>query len=354
MGSNSTGRILTLTTFGESHGLALGGILDGFPSKILVNEEFIQSEMERRRGGKNRFSTQRSEEDRVKILSGVFEGRSTGAPIAFIIENSNQRSRDYSNIKDVFRPSHADYTYFKKWENVDYRGGGRSSGRETAIRVAGGAFAKLFLKEKGIEINAGVRAIGSCKDVSDRFNPPFNNPLSAIDETLLPRFEEEIDRARMAQDSVGGIIECRITGVPAGLGEPTFDKLNARLAQAIMSIGACKGFEVGRGFDIACKRASDVNDEMYIKDGKPAFKTNNSGGIQGGISNGEEIVFRAAFKPTASISRSQNTINRLGEETKLEITGRHDPCIVPRAVVVVEAMAALVIADFFLIWRAYE
>ena len=353
MAGNSFGTLLTLTTFGESHGIAIGGILDGFPAGIAIDEDFITGEMERRRGGKNRFSTSRSEEDRPEILSGVFEGKSTGAPICFVIRNKEQKSRDYSDIKDVFRPSHADYTYFMKYGNVDYRGGGRSSGRETACRVAAGALVKLFLREKGIEIHAGIRSIGMVSDPSDEFSYPFGNDFGAVNSAMVPLFEKQIDDARAANDSVGGIVECRIYGVPAGLGDPCFDKLNAALARAVMSIGACKGFEIGDGFRAAQMRGSSFNDEMHVQDGRAAFRTNHSGGILGGISSGETIIFSAAFKPTPSISRIQNTVDRQMNERKIEIHGRHDPCIVPRAVVVVEAMAALTIADYYLREKAY-
>lgn len=354
MAGNSFGTLLTLTTFGESHGRAIGGILDGFPSGIAIDEDFIISEMERRRGGKNRFSTSRCEEDRPEILSGVFEGKTTGAPICFVIGNKEQKSNDYNDIKDVFRPSHADYTYFVKYGNVDYRGGGRSSGRETACRVAAGALAKLFLREKGIEIHAGIRSIGMVKDPSTEFSYPFGNDFGAVNSDMVPLFEKQIDDARAANDSVGGIVECRIFGVPAGLGDPCFDKLNAALARAVMSIGACKGFEIGDGFRTAQMRGSSFNDEMHVQDGRVAFRTNHSGGILGGISSGETIIFSAAFKPTPSISRIQNTVDRQMNERKIEIHGRHDPCIVPRSLVVVEAMAALTIADFYLREKAYE
>ena len=354
MAGNSFGTLLSLTTFGESHGKAIGGILDGFPSGITIDEDFIISEMERRRGGKNRFSTSRSEEDRPEILSGVFEGKSTGTPICFVIRNREQKSHDYNDIKDVFRPSHADYTYFMKYGNVDYRGGGRSSGRETACRVAAGALAKLFLREKGIEIHAGIRSIGTEADPSSEFSYPFGNDFGAVNSAMVPLFEKQIDDARAANDSVGGIVECRIFGVPAGLGDPCFDKLNAALARAVMSIGACKGFEIGDGFRTAQMRGSSFNDEMHVQDGRAAFRTNHSGGILGGISSGETIIFSAAFKPTPSISRIQNTVDRQMNERKIEIHGRHDPCIVPRALVVVEAMAALTIADFYLREKAYE
>lgn len=354
MAGNSIGTILRLTTFGESHGPALGGVLDGFPAGILIDEDFISCEMERRRPGRNRFSTQRNEQDRISFLSGIMDGRSTGTPLAFMIANENQKSHDYSQIKDIYRPSHADYTYSMKYGNVDWRGGGRSSGRETSARVAAGALAKLFLKEKGIEIHAGIRAIGRVKDESDDFSWPFGNDFDAVNSSFVKAFQDEIDRAREDCDSVGGIIECRIFNLPAGLGDPVFDRLEAGLAKAILSIGACKGFEYGLGFRSASMKASEINDEMCMKDGKANFITNNSGGILGGISTGECVTFHAAFKPTPSISRPQRTVTKDGHETIIEIKGRHDPCIVPRAVVVVEAMAALTVADFYLRWKAYE
>ena len=331
MAGNSFGTLLTLTTFGESHGRAIGGILDGFPSGIAIDEDFIISEMERRRGGKNRFSTSRCEEDRPEILSGVFEGKTTGAPICFVIGNKEQKSNDYNDIKDVFRPSHADYTYFVKYGNVDYRGGGRSSGRETACRVAAGALAKLFLREKGIEIHAGIRSIGMVKDPSTEFSYPFGNDFGAVNSDMVPLFEKQIDDARAANDSVGGIVECRIFGVPAGLGDPCFDKLNAALARAVMSIGACKGFEIGDGFRTAQMRGSSFNDEMHVQDGRVAFRTNHSGGILGGISSGETIIFSAAFKPTPSISRIQNTVDRQMNERKSRYTDGmiHASCRAP-------------------------
>ena len=354
MAGSSFGRLLTLTTYGESHGPALGGVLDGYPAGIEIDFDFIQSEMDRRRPGHSRLTTQRREDDRIELLSGVFRGVSTGAPIAFMIRNMNQKSGDYVALESVYRPSHADYTYNKKWSNVDHRGGGRSSGRETSMRVAAGALAKLALRKKGIRLVAGVRSIGRIADSGIPFTPPFDNPVGAVDPSLAPAFMMEIDDARMALDSVGGVIECQIQGVPAGLGEPAFGKLDADLAAAVMSIGACKGVEIGLGFEIARHRASEVNDQMCIRDGMPCFITNNSGGIQGGISNGETIVLRAAFKPTPSIAQSQRTVTKDGRETTIEIHGRHDPCIVPRALVVVEAMCALTLLDHYLVWRAYE
>ena len=293
-------------------------------------------------------------DDRLEILSGVYDGKSTGTPLAFQVRNMNQKSGDYDALKDVYRPSHADYAYHMKYGNVDHRGGGRSSGRETSMRVAGGALAKLALRENGICIVAGVRSIGTVADQTDDFNPPFLNPVTAINADLAQAFADEIDKARMDTDSVGGIVECRIFGLPAGLGEPVFDRLDADLAKAVMSIGACKGVEIGLGFESARHRASQINDQMAIVDGKPVFLSNNSGGIQGGISNGETVILRAAFKPTPSIALAQRTVTKDGQEKTIGIKGRHDPCIVPRAVVVVEAMCALTVLDHLLSWRAYE
>ena len=353
MAGDTFGHTLQLTTFGESHGRALGAVLSGMPSGIAVDEDFIQSEMDRRRPGRDRFSTQRQEADRLEILSGVFDGMTTGAPIGMMILNSDQRSRDYDELKDAFRPGHADYTYWRRYANVDHRGGGRSSGRETSMRVAGGAFAKLLLRREGIRVDAGVRAIGGVSDDGAQFTPPFDNPIHAIDPAMAGLFEAEIDRARQEKDSVGGIIECRVTGVPCSLGEPVFDKLDATLSRAIMSIGGVKGIEFGSGFESARMRGSANNDPMRIVDGRPAFLSNNAGGILGGISTGEDIVMRIAVKPTPSISKEQLTITDDGRDAAISVRGRHDPSILPRAVPVVEAMAALTIADHMLVQRAY-
>lgn len=354
MGFNSFGKLLTVTTFGESHGDGLGCIIDGFPSNIEIDMDFIQSEMDRRRPGGNKLGTNRSEGDKINILSGVYKGRSTGAPIAIVVYNTNQRSGDYSNIESVYRPGHADYTYQQKYSIRDPRGGGRSSGRETLSRVAAGAFAKLFLRSLSIDISAGIVKVGGVEAKDYEWNPPFEGPLFAPFCNERELMIKEIDDARMNLDSVGCVIECHIDGAPIGLGDPAFDKLDANLAKAIFSLGAVKGFEIGSGFSSSEKHGSENNDEMECNDGKVSFLSNNAGGILGGISNGNQIVFRAAFKPTPSIARKQRTINQNGENVDLEITGRHDPCIGPRAVVVVEAMAALVIADEILIKRAYE
>lgn len=350
MAGNTFGKLLTVTTFGESHGKALGLVMDGFPSKVEYDEDFVQSELDRRRPGGNSFGTKREEKDKLVVLSGLFEGKTTGAPIAALVFNEDQKSSDYSDLKDVFRPGHADYTYEAKWGIRDYRGGGRSSGRETLSRVAAGAFCKLYLRSFGIAITAGAVQIGAVKGA---WEPPFDNELGCSAATF-EAMENEIKRAKDNQDSVGGIVECHIAGLPAGLGEPCFDKLDARLASAILSIGSCKGFEVGDGFSAAASKGSVNNDEMCLKNDKIAFKTNHAGGILGGISTGEEVIFRAAFKPTPSISLAQNTVDALARERTLSIKGRHDPCVVPRALVVVEAMAALTVADLLLEWKAYE
>ena len=354
MSGNSFGNLFRITTFGESHGEALGVVIDGCPSLLDFDLSFIQSEMDRRRPGSTSLGTKRNEGDKIEVLSGVFEGKTTGAPICMMIRNSNQISKDYSDIKDLFRPSHADYTYFEKWGIRDYRGGGRSSGRETSARVAAGAVAKLFLKQYGINISAGTVQIGTIKASVNSWNPPFNNEISTPDEEAYPAMAQLIKKAFNEQNSIGGIIECHISGVPVGLGEPCFDKLDAALAQATLSIGACKGFEIGSGFKAASMFGSENNDPIYTDEDKNVhFKSNNAGGILGGISNGDEIIFRAAFKPTASIARVQETIDKDKNNVSIIIKGRHDPCIVPRAVVVVEAMSALVIADYLLRMRAY-
>lgn len=353
MSSNSFGKLFTITTYGESHGPAIGLIIDGCPAGIPFDLDFIQSELDRRRPGGNTLGTKRDEGDKVELLSGVFEGLTTGCPIAMEVRNQDQKSKDYSDIQEKFRPGHADYTYFSKYGIRDFRGGGRSSGRETLARVAGGAVAKLLLQKEGISISAGTVRIGNIKARTGKWEPPFNNELSCPDKVACIQMVDLIRDYFNKTESVGGIIECHARGVPAGLGEPCFDKLDARLAAAMLSIGACKGFEIGSGFNAATMKGSEHNDEMYIEDGKPAYRTNNAGGVLGGISNGNEIVFRCAFKPTASISQLQHTIDTSLEECEILVKGRHDPCIVPRAVVVVEAMCALVLADCYLEWRAY-
>jgi len=351
MAGNTFGRIFRVTTFGESHGTALGCVVDGCPAGIPFDLDFIQSEMDRRRPGSNSLGTKRNEADEVKVLSGIFEGVTTGMPIAMVVENRDQHSKDYSAIKDLFRPSHADYTYQMKYGVRDYRGGGRSSGRETSARVAAGALAKLFLKSKGIEISAGAVEIAGIRAENIDWNDR-NNELCCPDRIAYESMRKRIEEARLEEDSVGGIVECHIDNVPVGLGDPCFEKLSSVLASAVLSIGACKGFEIGEGFDSARMRGSLFNDQMRMDGDRPAFLTNHSGGILGGISNGEQIVIRAAFKPTPSISRIQNTITKDMEETTCLVKGRHDPCIVPRAVVVVEAMCAIAIADEYLLSEA--
>ncbi|NUQ26804.1 MAG: chorismate synthase [Saprospiraceae bacterium] len=349
MAGNSFGTSFRISTFGESHGPAIGVVIDGCPAGLAIDEAFIQSELDRRRPGQSAIVTQRKEEDLVHILSGVFEGLSTGAPIAMVIYNADARSKDYSHIADKFRPSHADYTYQVKYGFRDYRGGGRSSARETAARVAAGAVAKLLLRKAGINIQAYVSQVGHLK---------LEQPYTALDLSLTETNEvrcpdpgmadqmiELIKAVRKEGDTVGGLITCVATGVPAGLGEPVFDKLHADLGKAILSINACKGFEYGSGFEGAAMRGSQHNDPFYNDEGRIRTTTNYSGGIQGGISNGMDIYFRAAFKPVATIIPPQASVDMEGNETMVEGRGRHDPCVLPRAVPIVEAMAALVLAD---------
>ena len=326
---NTFGNIFRLTCFGESHGRALGGVIDGCPAGVEVDEEFVQSELDRRRPGQSSLTTSRNEADKVEFLSGIFEGKTTGTPIGFVIYNTNQHSSDYANIKDVFRPSHADYTYTEKYGFRDYRGGGRSSARETACRMVSGALAKLMLKQAGfdIQIVAKMTEVGG--------------------ET--ENIEQVILKAKEKGDTVGGIISCNISGVPVGWGEPVFGKLQSMLASAMLSINAAKGFEYGMGFEMAKKFGSQVNDIFTTKDGKITTITNNSGGIQGGISNGEDIYFRVAFKPVATLLTEQPTVDKDGNATMLKVRGRHDACVLPRAVPIVEAMAAMVLADAYLL-----
>lgn len=348
MSANTFGRNFRVTTFGESHGAALGVVIDGCPSNIDFDIDFIQSEMDRRRPGSTKIGTMRNEADQIEVLSGVFEGKTEGTPIAMVLFNKDQKSHDYNDIKEIFRPGHADYTYYRKYGIRDYRGGGRSSGRETAARVAAGALAKLILKEYGISVNAGIRSVKDIT-VNGEFNPPFKAPLFTIsnekDEEILALIEE----AKRNKDSLGGVIECHIKGVPAGLGDPVFDKAEALLAHAIMSIGAVKGIEFGLGFEASKHYGSENNDQMD----ENGFKTNNAGGILGGITTGEEIIFRAAFKPTSSIARMQETLGIDGKSHQIEIKGRHDPIITVRAIPVIEAMSAITVLDMLLENRKY-
>lgn len=350
---NVYGNLFKITTFGESHGKAIGVIIDGCPAGMLIDEEFIQRELDRRKPGQSRITTQRKESDTCQLLSGIFEGKTTGTPIMILIPNEDQRSKDYSHIADKFRPSHADYTYHAKYGIRDYRGGGRSSARETAARVAAGAVAKLFLKHKNIDINAYVSQVGTIKVEKPYQQLDFSNteatPVRCPDLETADKMIQLIDDTRKQQDTIGGIVSCVITGVPAGLGEPVFDKLHAELGKAMLSINAVKGFEYGSGFEGVTLHGSQHNDMFYNEEGNIKTRTNHSGGIQGGISNGEDIYFRVAFKPVATIMQDQESVNEAGETVTVSGKGRHDPCVVPRAVPIVEAMAALVITDFYLL-----
>jgi chorismate synthase len=352
MAGNSYGTLYRITTFGESHGEALGGIIDGCPSGIQLDLDAIQFEMSRRKPGQSSIVTQRKEPDDVQFLSGIFEGKTTGTPIGFIIPNTNQKSDDYSHIKDNYRPSHADYVYEKKYGVRDYRGGGRSSARETASRVVAGAIAKQMLPE--IKFNAYVSSVGpiflekSYQELD--FSKIESNPVRCPDEAMASTMEDYIKQIRKEGDTVGGTVTCVIQNVPIGLGEPVFDKLHAELGKAMLSINAVKGFEFGSGFEGVKMKGSEHND-LYNPDG--TTRTNLSGGIQGGISNGMDIYFRVAFKPVATIMQKQESLDNKGNITEMTGKGRHDPCVVPRAVPIVEAMAAIVLADFFLLNKTY-
>tara|TARA_Y100000991_G_scaffold53389_1_gene39034 strand:- start:777 stop:1838 length:1062 start_codon:yes stop_codon:yes gene_type:complete len=345
---NSFGKIFKLTTFGESHGPCIGGIIDGSPSNIDIDISKIQYDLDRRRPGQSKIVTQRKEDDKVEILSGLFEGKTTGTPIGFIIKNKDQKSKDYDHIKDIFRPSHADYVYEKKYGNRDYRGGGRSSARETACRVVAGSIAKQILKN--IKIVGFVKSVGSIslKSTYKNYNlsDSEKNIVRCPDENTAKKMEELIIKTRKNGDTVGGVVSCVVSGVPIGLGEPVFDKLHAELGKAMLSINAVKGFEYGSGFD-GTKMFGSKHNDQFDSEGKTI--TNFSGGIQGGISNGMDIFFNVAFKPVATIMKSQKTINKDGDSKEMKGKGRHDPCVVPRAVPIVESMAALVILDNMLI-----
>ena len=353
---NSIGRLLRLTTFGESHGTAIGGVLDGFPAGIVIDKDFVRNEMARRRPGQSAITTARNEKDEVEFLSGLFEGRTTGTPIAFVIKNDNTRSKDYDNMRGVYRPSHADYVYDCKYGVRDHCGGGRSSARETAVRVCAGAIAKLALKQLGIVVQAYTSQVGGIRlekgyesyDISSA----ENNIVRCPDADKAKAMEELILDVKRQGDTVGGVVTCVVKGVPVGLGEPLYGKLTSSLAHAMLSINAVKGFEYGNGFEAASGRGSEQNDIFYRKGDSVATRTNNSGGIQGGISNGNDIYFRVAFKPVATLLMEQDTVTNAGEETTLLAHGRHDPCVVPRAVPVVEAMAALVILDAYMLDRS--
>ncbi len=346
---NTFGHLFTLTTFGESHGVAVGGVIDGFPAGIEIDMEFVQNELNRRRPGQSHITTSRKEADKVEFLSGVFEGKSTGTPIGFEVRNTNQHSQDYENMRCLFRPSHADYTYYNKYGICDHRGGGRSSARITIARCVGGALAKLALRQLGISITAYTSQVGSIALERDyhlyNLSKTEDNIVRCPDTAKAKEMEQLIAQVKAEGDTIGGIITCVVKGCPAGLGEPEFDKLHAQLGAAMLGINAVKGFEYGEGFTGVTTRGSEQNDKFL-----PGFHTatNHSGGIQGGISNGQDIYFRVAFKPVATILMEQDTIDLEGNATKLTARGRHDPCVLPRAVPVVEAMAAMVILDNYL------
>jgi chorismate synthase len=348
MSGSSFGTIFKLTSFGESHGLAVGGVIEGVPPGIELDFEAIQNELDRRKPGQSAIVTQRKESDTVVFQSGIFEGKTTGTPIGFYIENENQKSNDYNHLQDTYRPSHADYTYEKKYGIRDYRGGGRSSARETIARVVAGAIAKQVLSKIGVRFSTYVDQVGAVRFESEAFfvhNQIDANPVRCPDKEKAMEMELLIREIRKEGDTIGGAVRCIIEGVPVGLGEPVFDKLNAELGKAMLSINAVKGFEIGSGFDAISKKGTELND-LFNSDG--STKTNHSGGIQGGISNGMPITFRVAFKPVATIMQTQESINREGEKVEVQGKGRHDPCVVPRAVPIVEAMAAMVILDFYL------
>ncbi|MEN9610159.1 MAG: hypothetical protein RLZZ628_973 [Bacteroidota bacterium] len=358
MSGSTFGQLFKITTFGESHGRAVGVTIDGCPANLAVHESFIQSELDRRRPGQSKIVTQRDESDTVQILSGIFEGKTTGHPIAMVIFNEDQRSKDYSHIADKYRPSHADFTYQAKYGIRDYRGGGRSSARETAARVAAGAIAKLLLANAGIQIHAYVSQVGTIQ--LDKNYKKYNlsniesTPVRCPDLDIAEKMIQLIQEVKKAGDTIGGVTTCIVTGCPVGLGEPAFDKLHADLGKAILSINACKGFEYGSGFDGVTMRGSEHNDPFVLENQAVKTKTNHSGGIQGGISNSMDIYFRAAFKPVATIIPAQSSVNQAGESVTVVGRGRHDPCVLPRAVPIVEAMTALVLADHWLRQRSAQ
>ncbi len=352
---NTFGNIFRLTSFGESHGAAIGGIIDGCPAGIEVDMDFIQNELNRRRPGQSKITTPRNEADKVEFLSGIFEGKTTGTPIGFVIWNANQHSSDYDNMKALYRPSHADYTYQQKYGIRDHRGGGRSSARETIARCVGGALAKLALNQLNVSVTAYTSQVGGIKleklyseyDLNTIEDTPVRCPDAVKAEEMITLINE----VKSKGDTIGGVITCVIKGTPVGLGEPVFGKLHAALGNAMLSINAVKGFEYGDGFDVN-HRGSEVNDEFYDKDGEISTRTNHSGGIQGGISNGQDIYFRVAFKPVATILMQQHTVDNEGHEADLKARGRHDACVLPRAVPIVEAMAAMTILDYYLLNKA--
>ena len=356
---NTFGKLFTLTTFGESHGAAIGGVIDGMPAGIDVDIDFIQSELNRRRPGQSKLTTSRQEGDKVELLSGVFEGKTTGCPIGFVVRNENQHSQDYENLRTLFRPSHADYTYYNKYGVRDHRGGGRSSARITISRVVGGAFAKLALRQLGISIQAYTSQVGEI--ALDHDYKKYDLTLTETNDVRCPDIEKAkemaalIEQVKAEGDTIGGVISCVIKGCPIGLGEPEFDKLHAQLGNAMLGINAVKGFEYGEGFAGVTQRGSEQNDIFTVGHGLPVTtKSNHSGGIQGGISNGQDIYFRVAFKPVATLLREQQTVDLAGNPTTFTAKGRHDPCVLPRAVPIVESMAAMVILDNYLCLSAYK
>ncbi len=358
MAGNSFGNFFKLTSFGESHGKAVGGVIEGVLPGIEIDETFIQSELNRRRPGQSKITTPRDEKDKVEILSGVMDGKATGTPIGFLIWNEDQRSKDYGNIKDIYRPSHADFTYQSKYGIRDYRGGGRSSARETIARVVAGAIAKLILKQYGVEINAYTSQVGTIKleksyQEMDLLNAE-NNIVRCPDDEVAQKMIDYIDQVRIDKDSVGGVITCVIKNSPVGLGEPVFDKFHAEMGKAMLGINAVKGFEYGMGFKATEMKGTEHNDIFYMEGDRVRTKTNRSGGVQGGITNGEDIYMNVAFKPIATVLKEQQTVNRKGEEVSTTVKGRHDPCVLPRAVPIVEAMAAMVMVDMIYLNKMYR
>lgn len=347
MAGSIYGRLFQISTWGESHGKGIGVVIDGCPAGLSLSEEDIQVYLDRRKPGQSQFTTGRKESDMAQIWSGVFEGRTTGTPISILVQNQDQRSRDYGNIMNTYRPGHADYTFDEKYGFRDYRGGGRSSGRETTARVAAGAVAAKILKELGIEVHAYTKAIGPVSVPENEYHPEeiFQNPIYMPSNAYAQKASAYLEECIKNQDSSGGIIECVVTGMPVGIGDTVFEKLDANLAKAMLSIGAVKGFEIGDGFKAADTKGSINNDSFHTKDGRITKDTNHAGGVLGGMSDGSKIIFRTAVKPTPSISQPQSTVTKDGENTEMIIKGRHDPVIVPRAVVVVESMAAITILD---------
>lgn len=356
---NTFGELFRLTTFGESHGPGVGGVIDGMPPGVEVDLDFIQHELDRRRPGQSALTTARKEGDKVEILSGVFEGKTTGCPIGFLVRNENQHSNDYDNLRNLFRPSHADFTYFKKYGLRDHRGGGRTSARETIARVVGGAFAKLALRRLGISITAYTSQVGQIALPGTYADLDLslveNNPVRCPDEKVAAEMAKLIAEVKAEGDTIGGIISCVVKGCPPGLGEPVFGKLHARLGAAMLSINAVKGFEYGAGFAGVTQRGSEQNDVFVRRsDGSIGTLTNRSGGIQGGISNGEDIYFRVAFKPVATLLREQQTVDIAGNAVSVKARGRHDPCVLPRAVPIVEAMTSMVLLDCYMFYSRYK